>query len=91
MLLSLLIAYMVIRQTDVVDIIKMSRAKKLECGRDFGLIAYNETPAYEVIDKGITSLSVDWVKMGDLAAQFIVTGDPVQIFLPTELHLRDSV
>lgn len=85
------VAYMVIRQTDVVDIIKMSRAKKLECGRDFGLIAYNETPAYEVIDKGITSLSVDWVKMGDLAAQFIVTGDPVQIFLPTELHLRDSV
>ena len=44
-------AYLVFRQIDVVNIIKKSREAGLECGKDFGLIAYNDTPAYEVIDR----------------------------------------
>lgn len=83
--------YIAIRQIDVVSIIKKGRAKGLECGVDFGLIAYNDTPAYEVIDKGITTLSIDWEKMGTLTANFILTGTPVQLYLPTEVHFRGSL
>lgn len=83
--------YVAIRQIDVVEIVKKSRAAGLECGTDFGLIAYNETPAYEVIDKGITSMSVDWKKMGAMMADFILTGNPVQVYLPTEIHIRGSL
>lgn len=83
--------YIAIRQGDVVEIVKKSRAAGLTCGVDFGLIAYNDTPAYEVIDKGITALSVDWKKMGTMAADFILTGKPIQVYLPTEVHLRGSV
>ena len=61
--------YIAIRQIDVVSIIKKSRVEGLQCGVDFGLIGYNDTPAYEVIDQGITALSVDWEKMGDKAAE----------------------
>lgn len=85
------VAYIVIRQTEVVNIIKRSRAKGLRCGMDFGLIAYNDTPAYEVIDQGITALSIDWKEMGKKAAGFILTGNPVREYLPTEVHLRYSV
>lgn len=67
-------AYIAIRQVDVVEIVKKSRAAGLTCGVDFGLIAYNDTPAYEVIDKGITVMSVDWQKMGILTADFILSG-----------------
>ncbi len=81
----------VFRQIDVVTFIKESRVMGLECGVDFGLIAYNETPAYEVIDKGITSLSIDWKEMGRLASQFIMTGVPVHTYLPTEIKLRESI
>ena len=42
--------YIAIRQLDVVSLIKQSRISGLACGEDFGLLAYNETPAYEVID-----------------------------------------
>ena len=84
-------AYAVIRQSDVVDIIKQSRSKGLKCGQDFGLIAYNDTPAYEVIDNGITALTIDWVKMGKMAAQFITNGEIVQAIIPTEIHLRASL
>lgn len=85
------VAYIVIRQTDVVNIIKRSREKGMKCGRDFGIIAYNDTPAYEVIDDGITALSVNWDEMGRQAAKFILTGETVRTYLHTEVHLRSSV
>lgn len=83
--------YIVIRQVDVVEIVKRSRAAGLTCGEDFGLIAYNDTPAYEVIDKGITAMSIDWKEMGTMTADFILTGKPVQVYLPTKIHLRGSL
>lgn len=83
--------YIAIRQIDVVNIIKQSRMEGLICGVDFGLLAYNETPAYEVIDRGITTLSIDWEKMGTLAADFILTGRQVHVYLPTEVRLRGSL
>lgn len=83
--------YIAFRQTDVVDIIKKSRIAGLECGKDFGLIAYNDTPAYEVIDKGITTLSIDHRQMGLETAQFILSGKPLRKYLPTEVHERGSL
>lgn len=83
--------YIAIRQIDVVRIIKQSRAEGLKCGKDFGLIAYNDTPAYEVIDQGVTSLSIDWEEMGRKAAEFVLTGKEIRAYLPTEVHLRNSI
>lgn len=83
--------YIAIRQVDVVAIIKKSRAAGLRCGVDFGLIAYNDTPAYEVIDQGITALSINWERMGQKAAEFVLTGKQVQEYLPTEVRLRGSL
>ena len=83
--------YIAIRQLDVVSLIKQSRISGLACGEDFGLLAYNETPAYEVIDKGITTLSIDWEKMGTLAADFILSGKQIHTYLPTEVRLRGSL
>ena len=84
-------AYLVIRQIDVVDIIKQSRQQGLQCGKDFGLVVYNDSPAYEVIDNGITALTIDWEAMGKMAAKFIVNGESIQQYLPTEIHLRQSL
>ena len=83
--------YIVFRQKDVVSIIKDSRKLGLEFGICFGLIAYNDTPAYEVIDKGITVLSIDWEKMGQKAADFILHNQPIHTYLPTEIRLRGSL
>jgi len=55
------------------------------------LIAYNDIPAYEVIDQGITTLSVDRIKMGNMAAEFVLSGNRVQEYIPTEIHLRNSL
>ena len=83
--------YIVIKQQDVVEIIKQGRKQKLKCGKDFGLLAYNDIPSYEVIDDGITSLSIDWEEVGTRAAEFVLFGKPIQEYLPTEVRLRNSL
>lgn len=83
--------YIVIKQQDVVGIIKQGRAQGLKCGKDFGLLAYNDIPSYEVIDDGITSLSIDWEEMGTRAAEFVLFGKQIQEYLPTEVRLRNSL
>lgn len=84
-------AYLAIRQTDVVELVKNGRASGLRCGRDYGLVAYNEIPAYEIIDDGITALSIDWALMGRMAAAFVGEGIRVHTFLPTNVNLRNSL
>lgn len=83
--------YITFRQVDVVNIIKQSRTAGLKCGQDFGLIAYNDTPAYEVIDQGITAMTIDWEELGHKAAEFVLTGKEIKTYLPTEVHLRNSL
>lgn len=85
------VAYIAIKQQDVVKVVKQGRLEGLECGKDFGLLAYNDIPSYEVIDEGITSLSIDWEMMGDEAANFVLNNVPIQKFLPTEIKLRKSL
>ena len=84
-------AYIAIKQQDVVKAVKQGRLEGLKCGKDFGLLAYNDIPSYEVIDEGITSLSIDWEMMGNEAANFVLNNVPVQKFLPTEVRLRKSL
>lgn len=82
--------FIVIKPSDVVDIIKKSKIDKLKMGKDFGLIAYNENPFYEIIGNGISSIGIDWKAMGERIADFVLTGQPVQTYLKTKIIKRDS-
>ncbi len=84
-------AYLAIKQQDVVKVVKQGRLEGLKCGKDFGLLAYNDIPSYEVIDEGITALTIDWHKMGDEVAHFVLNNTTVQEYLPTEVRLRCSL
>lgn len=85
------VVYIAIKQQDVVKVIKQGRLEGLKCGKDFGLLAYNDIPSYEVIDEGITSLSIDWEMMGNEAANFVLNNVQIQKYLPTEVRLRSSL
>jgi len=85
------VAYLVIKLQDVVDIIKQSRALNLKCGSDIGVLAYNDIPSYEVIDNGITALTINWEKMGAKVADFVLNNTRIYEYLPTEVILRSSL
>ncbi|MDX9747818.1 MAG: GntR family transcriptional regulator [Paludibacter sp.] len=84
-------AYLCILPEDLVKIIKDADARKLTIGTDVGLIAYNDDPVLEVIKDGITSISVDFGLMGEMAARYVKTKELVQEYLPTRLIRRSSL
>lgn len=84
-------AYIVFRQMELVELMKVARRKGLLPGRDFGLVAYNDNPLYEVIGDGITAISADFAWMGQRAAQFVSNREPVQEMAPTRVILRSSL
>lgn len=82
--------YLVIKQEDIVKIIRKGRKENLLLKQDYGLLAYNENPFFEVIDGGISSISIDFRRMGELAAAFVLSGEPIQAYLPTRITERNS-
>jgi DNA-binding transcriptional regulator YhcF (GntR family) len=83
--------YLCILPEDMVKIIKDADVARLSIGSDIGLIAYNDNPILEVIENGISSISIDFGLMGEKAANFITNKQPIQEYLPTELILRNSI
>lgn len=82
--------YIIIKQIDVVETIKNAKHDKMEMGIDFGVIAYNENPFYEIIGEGVSSIGINWKDMGMLAAEFITTGKKTQTYLNTIINKRKS-
>lgn len=46
----------------------------LKIGKDIGLISYNDVPLNAVVLGGLTTISTDFVKMGEIAAEMILGG-----------------
>lgn len=82
--------YLVIKQEDVVEIVKRGRREKFEIGEDYGLLAYNENPFFEVIESGVSSIGIEWKEMGRIASEFILNDISVHEYLPTIINKRDS-
>jgi DNA-binding LacI/PurR family transcriptional regulator len=84
-------AWFVIRDADLVEVIKICRANKLKLGQDVGVLSYNDSPMKQIVGGGISVMSVDFEKMGELAARFVKNKQPIEKVLPTFLTLRASL
>ena len=84
-------AFIVIEETDLVNLIKKSRLMNLEIGKDIGIISYNETPLKEILLDGITVISTDHEKMGETAARLILKNSKETIKNPFSLIRRKSL
>lgn len=84
-------AYIVIEETDLVNLIKHCRAKGLQLGQDVGLISFNETPLKEILAEGITVISIDHEQMGEMAAWMILDKKKDKVKAPFTLIRRNSL
>ena len=84
-------AFIVIEETDLVNLIKKCRLKKLKIGKEVGIISYNETPLKEILLDGITVISTDHEKMGEAAAHLILQNSKERIKNPFKLIRRKSL
>ncbi len=71
--------------------LEQCRNKNFEPGKDVGFLSYNETPMKPFIYKGISVVSTDFKQMGAKAASFVTSNEPLQIYIPTTLTLRESL
>ena len=84
-------AYIVIEETDLVNLIKNCKQNKFMVGKDVGIISCNETPLKEILLDGITVISTDHAKMGETAAKLILENKKEKIKNPFKLILRKSL
>ncbi len=84
-------AYFVIRDADLVEVIKESRLRNFSLGKDIGVLSYNDSPMKEIVGGGISVISTNFEKMGNLAAGFVKNKHKIAKVLPTFLILRESL
>ncbi len=85
------VAYFSVSDRMLGKFLEQCREKKLEPGRDTGLISYNETPMKKFIYKGVTVISTDFQLMGRRAAEFVSNDISMQLCVPTKVLVRESL
>lgn len=83
--------WFVIRDSDLVRIIKCCRSNGFNVGKDVGVLSYNDTPMKQIVGNGISVISTNFETMGKLAADFIKKKQQIKKILPTYFILRDSL
>ena len=83
--------YINLMEDDLVTLIERILSLDLKAGAQVGIISYNETPLKKIIMNGITTISCDFRKMGEMAAQLILEGSRQQLEVPFHLTLRASL
>lgn len=84
-------AYLVIKDSDLVKIVKDCKKNAYKIGTEVGIISYNDSPMKEIVDAGITVISTDFVRMGKDCANFIVSKEKLTEVIPTNLIVRGSL
>jgi len=84
-------AYLVIKDSDLVKIVKDCKKNGYKIGTEVGIVSYNDSPMKEIIGAGITVLSTDFIRMGRDCANFIVNKGKIREIIPTRLIVRGSL
>jgi len=84
-------ANLIVSHGDLIEAIKICKNKGWKLGEDIGIVTFNDAPMLEIIENGITSISVDFKQMGVLAARFINNNERLQTYVPTKLIVRGSL
>lgn len=84
-------AFVVLEETDLVNLIKRVSQQGLRLGQEVGILSYNETPLKEILADGITVISTDHVKMGERAAEMILGQSRGKVRNPFRLIRRNSL
>jgi len=66
-------AYITVMEDDLIAILDQIKEQGFQLGKDVGLISYNETPIKRLLFEGISTISTDFVKMGEIAADLVKT------------------
>lgn len=83
--------YFTIHNLELWEILKDSKTKGLKLGKDVGILSHNDDRVKEIIFDGITTFSSDFALMGKMAADFVLSREPIKYVMKNELIRRNSL
>lgn len=83
--------YFTIHNLELWEMLKDIKNKGFKLGADVGILSHNDDHVKEIIFDGITTFSIDFAKMGVLAAEFVKHRQPIKYIMPTKLFKRNSL
>lgn len=84
-------AFINLMEDDLVVLLEKIQGTELKVGTDIGIISYNETPWKRFMLNGITTISSDFKKMGEMVADLVLKNSNEHIEVPFALTLRNSL
>ncbi|PUZ24668.1 GntR family transcriptional regulator [Chitinophaga costaii] len=85
------VVYYVNENAELWNLLKDCNIKKLQPGKDIGILSHNDEPVKEIVGNGITTYSASFTEMGKLAAQAVLNREPIHEVIPTALIRRNSL
>ncbi len=85
------IAYICIMTDDLVSVVAAANKAGYKFGKEVGVAVYNDMPLLEIIQEGVSAFSIDFARLGEMAASFVMKGEPVQLEMPTNFIQRKSL
>jgi len=83
--------YFTINNTELWAMLKDCIEKKLDPGKDVGILSHNDDMVKEIICGGITTYSTDFRSMAEESAEFVMSGKAIKKIIPTTLIRRKSL
>ncbi|WP_158837376.1 GntR family transcriptional regulator [Polaribacter sp. L3A8] len=81
--------FITIEEDDLVQLIDQIREKEFTLGNNMGIISYNDTPLKALL--GITVISTNFKKMGEITSQMILNKEKGKIKVPFKFINRNSL
>lgn len=83
--------YLLVSDRTMAHLLNAIQDRGLIIGKDIGILSYNETPLKKYVRDGISVISTDFKEMGKQVAQWTQNNSNVNITIPTEIILRESL
>ncbi|MGM9743288.1 MAG: GntR family transcriptional regulator [Candidatus Cryptobacteroides sp.] len=75
---------------ELIHLVRAAKSMGLKPGKDFRIIAYNDSPVSEIILDGLTTISTDFEQMGRIAAEMILKNEQKRIKCDFRLTRRST-
>nr|WP_068886935.1 GntR family transcriptional regulator [Pedobacter panaciterrae] len=83
--------YINLREDHLVELVEKTVNNDLKIGSEIGIISYNETPIKKLILSGITTISTNFVMMGEAAANMVLNNLKGHLAIPFKAIARNSL
>jgi len=83
--------YLLVSDRTLATLLDLAQARNLQLGENLGIMSYNETPMKKYVKDGISVITTDFTKMGERAAQFVITNERTFEYIPTNIVKRASL